>query len=220
MHVSFEKDPLAELMVKEQLRTRGITDEKICAIMERLPRWLFVSGVSKEKTYGDHPVSIGHGQTISQPYMVAFMTQLLEIGESERVLEIGTGSGYQTAILAELGAFVYTVERIDSLITRAERLLKNIGYLNIAFISADGSEGWEKDAPYDKIMVTAAAPLIPEKLKQQLADNGKMVIPIGDYRTYQVLNVITRIGRSFSIEESIGCRFVPLVGKDAFQVNP
>jgi protein-L-isoaspartate(D-aspartate) O-methyltransferase len=150
--------------------------------------------------------------------MVALMTQLLEVRESDVVLEIGTGSGYQTALLAELAHVVYTIERIESLIRRAETILKSIGYDNIYYKEGDGSEGWEKNAPYDKILVTAAAPVVPGILRNQLADNGKLVIPVGDYKTYQVLNVITRIGSSFVTEQSIGCRFVPLVGKSAFHL--
>jgi protein-L-isoaspartate(D-aspartate) O-methyltransferase len=216
MHMSYNIDEYASKMVTDQIRSRGIIDEEICSLMERIPRWLFVSSVSKDKAYGDHPISIGHGQTISQPYMVALMTQLLDLRDTDNVLEVGTGSGYQTAILAELARHIYTIERIDSLLLKAESLLRSLGYTNISFLNEDGSGGWEPNAPYDKIIVTAAAPAIPILLKNQLSDNGKLVIPVGDYKTYQVLKVVTRIGNSFREDESIGCRFVPLVGKNAF----
>ncbi len=218
MHLSYDVDPLAEKMVAQQLIPRGITDDKVCSVMRKIPRYLFVPGISKEKAYGDHPITIGHEQTISQPYMVALMTELLDCSENDKVLEIGTGSGYQTAVLAELSKYVFTIERIEPLLRRAERLLTSIGYTNITFINDDGSGGWEPDAPYDKILVTAAAPQIPEKMKHQLRDNGRLVIPVGDFRSYQVLKVITRIGDSFLTSESISCRFVPLLGKNAFFV--
>jgi protein-L-isoaspartate(D-aspartate) O-methyltransferase len=216
MHISYDEDVLADNMVRDQVISRGITDGKVCSVMRKIPRWFFMPGISKERAYEDHPMAIGHGQTISQPYIVALMTELLELGESDRVLEIGTGSGYQTAVLAELCLHVYTIDRIPELLVRAKNLLTEIGYTNITFINEDGSDGWAENAPYDKILVTAAAPVIPERLKQQLSDNGKMVVPVGDFRTYQVLKIITRIANSFNIEESIGCRFVPLLGKDAF----
>jgi protein-L-isoaspartate(D-aspartate) O-methyltransferase len=212
-----EIDMFAERMVETQIRARGIYDERICSAMTRIPRYLFVSGASKHKAYGDHPVSIGHGQTISQPYIVALMTQLLNVNPADKVLEIGTGSGYQTAILAELAQEVYTIERVPALLKRAAMVLSSLGYHNIHTRISDGSEGWEEKAPFQRIIVTAAAPSVPEKLKKQLTDNGKMVVPVGDYRTYQVLMVINRIGNSFEIKENIGCRFVPLIGKYAFK---
>jgi protein-L-isoaspartate(D-aspartate) O-methyltransferase len=212
-----EIDMFAERMVETQIRSRGIYDERICKTMTRVPRYLFVSGASKHKAYGDHPVSIGHGQTISQPYIVALMTQLLDLHSTDRVLEIGTGSGYQTAILAELAQEVYTIERVPALLKRATMVLDSLGYTTIHTRVSDGSEGWEEEAPFERIIVTAAAPQVPEKLKDQLTDNGIMVVPVGDYRTYQVLMVVNRIGNSFETKESIGCRFVPLIGKYAFK---
>ncbi|MBN1699701.1 MAG: protein-L-isoaspartate(D-aspartate) O-methyltransferase [Spirochaetales bacterium] len=204
-------------MVETQIKSRGIYDEKICSVMKKIPRYLFISGASKQKAYGDHPVSIGQGQTISQPYIVALMTQLLDIRTWDRVLEIGTGSGYQTAILAEIAREVYTIERVPSLFKRAMMVLQAMEYKNIQARISDGSEGWAEEAPFDRIIITAAAPTIPENLIRQLTDNGIMVVPIGDYRSYQVLTVIRRIGHSFETKESIGCRFVPLIGKYAFE---
>jgi len=216
MQIHYQRDPSAERMVEQQIRTRGISDERVCSVMAKIPRSLFITGVTKESAYSDHPISIGSGQTISQPYIVALMTELLELRASDKVLEIGTGSGYQTAVLSELSREVYSIERIESLYSRAKLILENSGYTNIIFRNCDGSEGWEEYAPFDKIIVTAAAPQIPEILKKQLADNGKLVIPIGDYKTFQILFVVTRIGNSFETMESINCRFVPLIGKNGF----
>ncbi|MBN2441138.1 MAG: protein-L-isoaspartate(D-aspartate) O-methyltransferase [Spirochaetales bacterium] len=213
----FDKvDDLSERMVRTQIQTRGIINERLCSIMKRIPRHLFISGIAKEKAYGDHPISIGHGQTISQPYIVALMTDLLSIQKNDKVLEIGTGSGYQTAVLAELSEKVYTIERIHELSKHAQLILNGLGYDNIYFIEGDGSIGYPEQGPFDKIIVTAAAPIVPEELKNQLSDNGILVIPVGDYRSYQVINVIRRIGTLFEVKESIGCRFVPLIGKYAF----
>ena len=206
----------AEKMVRTQIKSRGINNERICEIMKRIPRHLFISGTTKQRAYGDYPISIGHGQTISQPYIVALMTELLNIHESNKVLEIGTGSGYQTAILAKLAHEVYTIERIHELVKRAKMVLRGLGYENIFFREGDGTIGWIEEKPFDRIIITAAAPFIPKEIKMQLSDNGIMVVPVGDYRSYQVLKVIHRIGNSFEVKESIGCRFVPLIGKYAF----
>lgn len=210
------KEELAEKMIRTQIKSRGICDERICEAMRQIPRHLFVSGTAKHRAYGDYPVSIGHGQTISQPYIVALMTELLQIQDNNRILEIGTGSGYQTAVLAELAEEVYTIERIPELLKRAKMILKGLGYANIFFREGDGTIGWTEESPFDRIIVTAAAPFIPEGFKNQLADNGILVVPVGDYRSYQVLKVIQRTGNTFETRESIGCRFVPLIGKYAF----
>lgn len=210
------KEELAEKMVRTQIKSRGICDERICEAMKRIPRHHFISGSTKQRAYGDYPVSIGHGQTISQPYIVALMTELLQLEEHNRVLEIGTGSGYQTAVLAELAEQVYTIERISDLSKRAKMILKNLGYINIFFREGDGTIGWPEEGPYHRIIVTAAAPFIPEELKNQLDNDGILVVPVGDYRSYQVLKVIQRTGTTFETRESIGCRFVPLIGKYAF----
>ncbi len=209
--VDYPKNDQAEHMVKTQIRSRGIRDAGVLKIMSKLPRHLFISGKSRDVAYGDYPVSIGHGQTISQPYIVAYMTQALHLKGEEKVLEIGTGSGYQTAVLADLCKQVYTVEMVDVLIKQAERLLNAFGYNNIRYKHGDGSKGWSEQAPFDRIIVTAAAEAIPVALKTQLKDNGIFVIPVGDYKQYQDLLVIRKIGKSFQTEESIGCRFVPLI---------
>jgi protein-L-isoaspartate(D-aspartate) O-methyltransferase len=209
--VDYPRNTQAETMVSTQIKPRGIYDGEVLKVMERIPRHLFISGKSRDIAYGDYPVSIGHAQTISQPYIVAYMTQALHLRGDERVLEIGTGSGYQTAILAELCKEVYTVEIIEVLLKQARRLLDALGYSNIRFLHADGSIGWREFAPYDRIIVTAAAPVMPAAIKMQLKDNGIMVIPVGDYKKYQDLLVVRKIGNRFQTEESIGCRFVPLV---------
>ena len=214
MRGKFLKNERAEMMVKSQISSRGVTDPGVLEVMRAVPRHLFVSGKNRDVAYGDYPIAIGHDQTISQPYIVAYMTQALALRGTEKVLEIGTGSGYQTAVLAELARQVHTVEIVEPLSVYARRLLEALGYDNIAFRCGDGSEGWAEFAPYDCIMVTAAAPSIPDALKHQLGDNGIMVIPVGDYRQYQELTVVRRLGKKFQIEEKIGCRFVPLVRAD------
>jgi len=199
--------------VRTQIASRGIRDQRVLDAMSRIPRHRFVSGAHTSEAYGDFPLSIGHGQTISQPYMVALMTEELHLKGEERVLEIGTGSGYQTALLAELALIVYTVELIPALTKRTQKLLNELGYANVVYRIGDGSEGWDKHGPYDRILVAAAAAAIPRPLTAQLADNGILVIPVGDSRHYQTLLVVRRIGNRFDTRESIGCRFVPLVQK-------
>jgi len=202
-------------MVRTQIASRGIRDQRILEAMSRIPRHCFVSGVRTVEAYGDFPLSIGHEQTISQPYMVALMTEELRLRGEERVLEIGTGSGYQTALLAELARIVYTIELIPSLTKRAQKVLDELGYANVVYRVGDGSEGWDKHGPYDRILVAAAAATIPHPLTAQLADNGILVIPVGDSRHFQTLIVVRRIGNRFDTRESIGCRFVPLVRKNS-----
>lgn len=211
MKVEYPRYKEAETMVRTQIEARGIYDTKLMEVMSRIPRHLFVSGDRRDIAYGDFPISIGHDQTISQPYIVAFMTQALQLKGKEKVLEIGTGSGYQTVILSELCARVYTIERIKGLMKKAKILIQALGYTNIQFKYGDGNTGWEENAPYDRIIVTAAAPSIPKQLKAQLKNNGILVIPVGNYKTYQNLNVIRKMGDKYEITESIGCRFVPLV---------
>jgi protein-L-isoaspartate(D-aspartate) O-methyltransferase len=203
-------------MVKTQILARGVANPRVLDAMRRVPRELFIGGSKNVDPYGDYPIPIGHGQTISQPYMVAVMTDMLSLGKKSKVLEIGTGSGYQTAILAELSQKVFTIERIDFLLERAREVLDSLDYHNIEYRTGDGSEGWPEEAPFDGIMVTAAVPRLPNNLKLQLGDNGILIIPIGDYRTYQVLTLVRRIGNHFETEESIGCRFVPLIGQNGF----
>jgi protein-L-isoaspartate(D-aspartate) O-methyltransferase len=198
-------------MVKNQIEARGVNDARVLEAMRSIPREEFVRGSTSTNPYGDYPLPIGHGQTISQPYIVALMTEELSLRGYEKVLEVGTGSGYQTAILAELAKEVYTIERVPYLLKRSREILTDLGYENITFTIGDGSKGWPEHAPYNGILVTAAAGRIPQPLKDQLADNGVLVIPIGDFRTYQVLHVIRRRGSLFETRESIGCRFVPLI---------
>ena len=205
----FKKERLA--MVEEQLRRRGISDPRVLEAMAKVPRHLFIPENHRLAAYDDRPLPIGEGQTISQPYMVAVMTQSLELRGEERVLEIGTGSGYQAAILAELSQKVYTVERISSLTERARKILGELGHSNLSYRVGDGSKGWPEEAPFDGIIVTAGAPSTPETLKSQLAEGGRLVIPTGPRYT-QTLYKVTREGGHFVEEEVTGCVFVPLVG--------
>lgn len=205
----FKKERLS--MVEEQLRRRDILDQRVLEAMAKIPRHHFVSADYQSWAYDDRPLSIGEGQTISQPYMVALMTESLGLKGPERVLEIGTGSGYQTAILAELSRTIFTVERIEALTRKARQILHELGYANIFFFTGDGTRGWPEKAPFDGIIVTAGAPEIPDTLKYQLAEGGRLVIPVGP-RYSQTLYKVTRKGEQFIQEESTGCVFVPLVG--------
>jgi protein-L-isoaspartate(D-aspartate) O-methyltransferase len=200
-----------EKMVKEQLIARGIRDERLLQAMGKIPRHLFIEEALAGEAYNDHPVPIGEKQTISQPYIVALMTEALGLKGDENTLEIGTGSGYQTSILAELSSRVYTIERIKSLLVNARKLLAQLGYDNILFKAFDGTLGWKEYAPFDAIMITAGAPRIPRPLMDQLADNGRMIIPVGDRFTQELIKV-TRKGKDLERENLGGCRFVNLIG--------
>lgn len=195
-----------------------IQDKRVLEAMKRVPRELFVPPSSRAFAYDDRPLPIGCNQTISQPYIIALMTQALELSGKEKVLEIGTGSGYQAAILAELARRVISVERFPELAETAAGLLKELGYNNISVHIAKDTLGWQKEAPYDAIMVTAGAPAIPNDLILQLATGGRMVIPVGT-RELQMLYKITRRQGTNEIEELGGCYFVPLVGRDAWEQN-
>jgi len=200
------------LMVEQQLRARGIKDERVLAAMESVERHLFVDKSLIDRAYDDCALPIGEGQTISQPYMVALMTELLELKGDEKVLEIGTGSGYQAAILSLLASEVFTIERIRSLALKAQELFKKLGYTNIQVIIGDGTLGLPEHSPFDGIIVTAAAPKTPEIYIQQLKINGRLVIPVGSrfsQMLYQVKKTLTGISTSVSTP----CVFVPLVGK-------
>ena len=210
----FIKERLA--MVEEQLRRRGIRDERVLSAMAKVPRHLFVPSASQSESYEDRPLPIGDGQTISQPYMVALMTQSLDLGGEEKILEIGTGSGYQSAILAELARMVFTMERLFPLIQKSEMRLRNLGYENIHCRLGDGSQGWPEKAPFDGIIVTAGAPEVPEVLKSQLSEGGRLVIPVGS-RYSQTLLKITKKRNRFEEEDITGCVFVPLVGKSGWR---
>ena len=198
-------------MVDKQIKSRGVKDKAVLEAMRRVPRHLFVPPDMVDSAYDDNPLPIGHGQTISQPYIVALMTELLRLKSDSKVLEIGTGSGYQTAILAELAATVYTIEIVKPLVNPAQELLKSLGYQNIFFRYGDGHEGWLEEAPFDAIIVTAAPKHVPEPLVQQLAMGGRMAIPVGDY--YQDLALLTKTEHGVQKKDVTGVRFVPMTGK-------
>ncbi|MGB6067755.1 MAG: protein-L-isoaspartate(D-aspartate) O-methyltransferase [Desulfomonilaceae bacterium] len=206
------------LMVQRQLVARGIKDQRVLAAMEEVPRHRFVDEALQDEAYDDGPLPIGGGQTISQPYMVAVMTELLRLYEDCLVLEVGTGSGYQAAVLTRLCKWVYTVERIDSLAERAKSAIEKCGYTNISFLVGDGTQGWPDHAPYHGIVVTAGAPKIPETLVDQLVEGGGLVIPVGD-RFSQILKLVTRTREGTLVESHTGCRFVDLVGKFGWSRN-
>ncbi len=200
-----------ELMVRDQIERRGVRDKRVLAAMRAVPREVFVEREDREYAFHDGPLSIGCGQTISQPYIVAYMTEMLAIGSADRVLEIGTGSGYQTAVLAELAAEVYTIEIVEELSSRAQGILRGMGYSNIHFRAGDGSLGWPEAAPFDAIMVTAAPDRTPERLIEQLAEGGRMIVPVG--RVEQYLELVTRRGGAAERRDLIGVRFVPMTGR-------
>jgi protein-L-isoaspartate(D-aspartate) O-methyltransferase len=197
-------------MVDQQLQRRGIYDSAVLAAMRSVPRHEFVLPEDLNQAYGDHPLSIGYEQTISQPYIVASMTQELRIGRESRVLEIGTGCGYQTAVLAEICEHVYTIECVPGLLTGASDRLGRLGYSNVTFRIGDGSLGWAEYAPFDGILVAAAATEIPPALMEQLADPGRMVIPVGAYPSSQQLVLIEKKDAKTTFDELYGVRFVPL----------
>jgi len=200
-----------ERMVKSHLISRGIDDKNILRVMGKIHRHLFIEEALEGEAYNDHPLPIGHKQTISQPYIVALMTQALELTGKERTLELGTGSGYQTAILAELSRTVYTVERIRPLMETAKKILDALGYVNILYKIDDGTLGWKEFAPYDAIIVTAGAPRIPDPLLEQLEEGGRMIIPIGNRFSQDLIKVV-RAKNTFKEENLGGCRFVDLIG--------
>jgi protein-L-isoaspartate(D-aspartate) O-methyltransferase len=205
-----------ERMVAEQLVGRGIKDPRVLAAMRKVPRHLFVEEALAARAYGDYPLPIGEKQTISQPYMVALMTEALAPGPKDRVLEIGTGSGYQTAILGELCSKVFSIERIKILAERAERILKELRYTNFLIKVGDGTNGWKEEAPFEGIMVTAGAPNVPMALVQQLTDRGRLIIPIGDEFS-QSLTKIVREGDEFHHFNLTGCVFVKLIGDQGWK---
>ena len=213
-------DPFALVraqMVEEQLERRGITDVRVLGAMRKVPRHLFVEEALRGRAYGDHPLPIGEEQTISQPYIVALMTQLLELSGREKALEVGTGSGYQTAVLAELARRVCSVERLPRLAERARALLEQLGYTNVWIRVGSGTLGWPDEAPFDRILVTAGGPAVPPPLFQQLAEGGRMVVPIGD-PAKQVLTLVEKVGGEMRTRECGECKFVKLVGKYAWEM--
>lgn len=199
-------------MVRLQIKERGVKDKDVLAAMEKVPRHEFVLPEYLDQAYDDHPLPIGYGQTISQPYIVAVMTELLRLRSDSRVLEIGTGSGYQAAILAELTPHVYTVEIVAELYEQAQERLARLGYDTVQIKRGDGYYGWEEYAPYDAIIVTCAPDHIPQPLINQLADGGRMVIPVGPPGAYQVLWLVERQGEQVKTERLMGVAFVPLTG--------
>lgn len=202
-------------MVADQIRSRGIRDERLLAAMEEIPRHLFVPPFLHSRAYDDGPLPIGEGQTISQPYIVAEMTQALFLSGTEKVLEIGTGSGYQAAILSRLSREVITMERIASLQDSAKRILRELGVENVRFRNGDGTLGCPEEAPFDRIIVTAAAPSVPEPLFEQLSEGGIAVMPIGG-RWEQEMVRLTKASGKGKKEFLGGCRFVPLIGRFGF----
>jgi protein-L-isoaspartate(D-aspartate) O-methyltransferase len=212
-------DPFARerlRMVEAQLVRRGVTDERVLVAMRRVPRHLFVQEAFRERAYGDHPLPIGEEQTISQPYVVGLMTSLLALTGQEKVLEVGTGSGYQTAVLAELARRVCSMERLAGLAVRARTLLEGLGYQNVWVRVGSGTLGWPDEAPFDRILVAAGGPSVPPPLLDQLADGGRLVLPLGD-RKGQTLTLVERVGGQVRTQAFGGCNFVRLVGKYAWE---
>lgn len=201
-------------MVDSQIRTRGVSDLRVLQAMEKIPRHLFVDEGLMEQAYDDNPLPINEGQTISQPYIVALMTEALELKAGEKVLEIGTGSGYQAAVLAELGVRLFSIERLASLAANARKLLYSLNYFNVAVRVGDGTYGWREEAPFDGIIVTAGAPDIPAILVEQLTVGGRLVAPVGDRYTQSLIK-LTRLSEDtddVKKEDLGGCRFVNLIG--------
>ena len=206
-------------MVETQIKVRGITDPRVLAAMEKVPRHLFVDEGLINQAYSDNPLPIGERQTISQPYIVALMTQELELKRTDRVLEIGTGSGYQAAVLAELADYVFSIERIAALASRARRVLDQLNYYNVAIRVGDGSYGWKEESPFDAIITTAAAPAVPKHLIGQLVVGGRLIAPVGG-RDLQTLYKVTRLSEDVNDikKEYLGdCRFVSLIGESGWK---
>lgn len=208
-------------MVDAQIRSRGIGDARVLRAMEKIPRHLFVDEGLIDQAYNDSPLPIGEKQTISQPYIVALMTEALELGGREKVLELGTGSGYQAAILAELADRVFTIERIASLAQKARRLLESLNYYNVVIRVGDGTYGWREESPFDAILVAAGSPSIPRMLVEQLAVGGRLVIPVGGRYTQNLIK-LTRLSENpddVRQEDLGGCRFVSLIGEHGWKME-
>jgi protein-L-isoaspartate(D-aspartate) O-methyltransferase len=200
-----------EEMVATQIAARGVRDEKTLAAMRSVPRHEFVPPAGRREAYGDHPIPIGHGQTISQPYIVAFMTEALSLHGGERVLEVGTGSGYQAAVVARIAAEVFSIEIVAPLAEESAERLRRLGFDNVHVRAGDGYLGWPEAAPFDAVIVTAAAPRIPEPLKEQLRDGGRLIVPVGE--EWQELVLLTRHGERFEERRVLPVRFVPMTGR-------
>jgi protein-L-isoaspartate(D-aspartate) O-methyltransferase len=203
-------------MVAEHLARRGIADDRVLEVMGRVPRHLFVEEALRDRAYGEHSLPIGEGQTISQPFMVARMVELLRLTGREKVLEVGTGSGYQAAVLAGLAGRVCTVERRPRLAARARQVLEGLGYQNVWVRAADGAFGWADEAPFDRVLVAAAGPAVPPPLLEQLAEGGRLVMPVGEAGA-QRLTVVDKRKGSARVTDDAACCFVPLVGKFAWR---
>ncbi|MGE5112285.1 MAG: protein-L-isoaspartate(D-aspartate) O-methyltransferase [Acidobacteriaceae bacterium] len=202
-------------MVEDQLRRRGIHDQRVLRAMEEVPRHEFIPELERHWAYRDQPVPIGEDQTISQPYIVAVMTQFLSVEPENRVLEVGTGTGYQAAVLSRLAGQIYTIERHATLAERAEEIFRHIGYQNIHVVVGDGTRGLPDHAPYDRILVAAAAPSVPPPLLEQLNEGGRMIIPVGTSNT-QILQLLRKSHGEIFTSNLEGCRFVPLIGEGGF----
>lgn len=209
---------LRKAMVDEQLAGRGIRTPQVLNAFLKVERHKFIPPESGSSSYADFPVPIGENQTISQPYIVALMTDSLKLSGKEKVLEIGTGSGYQTAILAELASEVYSIERFENLANKAQTVLEGLGYKNIKIRVGDGTLGWPEESPFDRIIVTAAAPKIPAPFIEQLADKGKLILPLGNSFS-QILTLVEKINGKLKASDICGCVFVPLIGENAWPEN-
>jgi protein-L-isoaspartate(D-aspartate) O-methyltransferase len=207
---------IRQKMVQEQIRGKGIKDELVLAAMRKVPRHRFVEESLQEQAYNDYPLPIFGGQTISQPYMVALMTECLQLKGDQRILEVGTGSGYQAAILAEIADKVYSIERDPHLARTARELLSELNYTNVVIKVGDGTSGWREFAPFDGIIVTAGSPVIPQPLQDQLRDGGRLVVPVGS-SSFQNLMCIERKGSKLKSQEVCGCTFVPLIGNHGWK---
>jgi protein-L-isoaspartate(D-aspartate) O-methyltransferase len=205
-------DAERQRMVERQIAARGVSDPRVLAAMQKVPRHRFIPSHLWDQAYGDYPLPIGEDQTISQPYIVALMSEMLELQEMDKVLEIGTGSGYQAAILAELAVQVYTIDRVAMLLAKAEQILNEMGYANIKTRVGDGTLGWPEEMPFEAIIVTAGAPQVPRPLTEQLSLGGRLVIPVGDTWS-QTLTRVRKTKDGLKFEYHGGCRFVRLIGK-------
>ena len=214
--ISVDFDKLKAAMVAEQLIARNISESKVLEAFRKVPRHEFVPEDLRQSAYNDYPLPIGENQTISQPYMVALMTECLKLKGAEKVLEVGTGSGYQAAVLGEIAGEVYSVERFKDLADKASKVLNLLGYKNIHIRVGDGTLGWSEFAPYDGIVVTAGAPGIPESLVKQLKPEGRLIIPVDRGGFGQTLTLVERIGRTTRTSDICACTFVPLVGKEGW----
>ena len=212
-------DSQRDIMIRDHLRARGIRDQAVLKAMREVPREEFVDERFLDKAYGDYPLPIAEGQTISQPYIVAYMTQSLELSAADRLLEIGTGSGYAAAVLSRIATTVYTIEHLGRLVQEAQLRFERLGYTNVVIHEGDGTLGWPEHAPYDAIVVTAAAPNVPQPLLEQLAIGGRLVIPVGRFCEAQELIRVRRISEhDYRSEDLCGVRFVPLIGAAGWSI--